>query len=205
MNHPSESEQADAIAPLSRVARREHQLKKRRRDEKFWWSMFVNSAVCVAIVIVLHTFVFQFSVVDGQSMQPTLHDGQWLLIDKMSYHFVSPVRGDLLIVHEPNPLTEDTKLLVKRLVAIAGDQVEVRDGKLYLNGQLTQERYTDTIIEDGDYGPYTVPAGMYFVMGDNRHVQASLDSRVFGAINRAAIVGRATYIIWPINQMTHLH
>ncbi|WP_223275812.1 signal peptidase I [Paenibacillus elgii] len=160
-----------------------------------WMKWF---AFAVALVVLMHQFVFHLSTVKGESMQPTLEEGEWLFINKtMRYAGTPPKRGDVVVIQEPPGSESMHPFLVKRVVAVAGDEVHIRGGKLYVNGNEAQEAYTDSNIEDGRFEPYTVAEGHLFVMGDNRHRYASYDSRTFGAIPVTRVVGRAEWIVWP--------
>lgn len=135
------------------------------------------------------------SVVKGTSMRPTLYNGDRLLINKFTFLLSTPHRGEVITFRDPS---NEKRFLVKRVVGIPGDKIEIIDGVLYLNGRRTQERYTDTQIEDGDFGPAIVRPGTVFVMGDNRHRFASRDSRYenVGLVPVALIDGKVEAILW---------
>lgn len=166
------------------------------RKEVWDWTKALLAAI--VIVAALQTFVFQLSTVKMHSMEPTLYEKEWLFVNKISYRFGHPSRGDVVILKDPSATAGRKKFLVKRIVGIPGDKLEIRNKQLYLNGKLQIEPYTDTDVEDGDYGPVTVGAGHYFVMGDNRHAGASKDSRSFQEVPENTIKGRAEAIIWPV-------
>ncbi|MFC3790302.1 signal peptidase I [Paenibacillus sp. GCM10012307] len=162
---------------------------------------FKTLLLAVIIVMLLHYFVFNLSTVKGHSMQPTLEEKEWLFVNKAVYLFGSPERGNIVIVEDPEHELKSNEYLVKRVIGIPGDQIEIRNKRLYLNGERLVEPYTDLAIEDEDYGPYTVEPGAYFIMGDNRHAGASRDSRSFGTVSGNNIKGRADFILWPPTQM----
>jgi signal peptidase I len=162
------------------------------------WDWSIALIVAIVVVLLLRAFVFQLSTVRMHSMEPTLYENEWLFVNKISYEFGHPGRGDVVILRDPSDGPDRKEFLVKRIVGLPGDRLEVRAGQLYLNGELTIEPYTDTKIEDGDYGPMQVSTGHYFVMGDNRHQGASKDSRAFKEVPEDMIKGRAEFIIWPI-------
>ena len=155
-------------------------------------------AIAALFVLLLHTFVFNLSTVDGRSMEPTLADKMWLFVDKYAYRFGPPERGDVVIFRDPSDDADKKEFLVKRIIGVPGDTIEIRSGQLYRNGELVVEPYTDTKIEDSDFGPLKVEEGRFFVMGDNRRTRASKDSRSFGSVPRGLIQGRADFILWPI-------
>lgn len=161
-------------------------------------------SIAVTIVLLLHYFVFNLSTVEGQSMEPTLTDKEWLFISKFAYIIGRPALGDIVILQDPTDIAGRKELLVKRIVGMPGDTIEIRDSKLYRNGELAIEPYTDSKIEDMDYGPVVVANGSYFVMGDNRHARASRDSRTFGVVPLEKIKGRADFILWPIDKISSL-
>ncbi|MFX3631309.1 MAG: signal peptidase I [Candidatus Pristimantibacillus sp.] len=166
-----------------------------------WAKIIVGS---LAIVMVLHLFVFNLSTVEGHSMEPTLKEKEWIFVNKLAYHIGKPKAGDVIILKDPNFIGDDEEFLVKRVVGVPGDQIEIYNKQLYRNGELVEESYVDVEIEDLDYMPITVEKGSYFVMGDNRHARASRDSRVFGTIPDSFIQGRADFIIWPYKQFKAL-
>ncbi|REE90533.1 signal peptidase I [Paenibacillus taihuensis] len=167
-------------------------------------SWLLTLAIAVLIVFGMHLFVFNLSTVKGQSMEPTLYESEWLFVNKLALLIGPPKIGDVVILKDPAEAEGRKEYLVKRIVGLPGDTIEIRQGQLYRNGKLVVEPYTDTEIEDLDYGPDTISADHYFVMGDNRHAKASRDSRSFHAVPRSSILGRADFIIWPIANLEHL-
>jgi signal peptidase I len=165
------------------------------------WGWMKATVIALCAVVLIHEFGFNFSTVRGQSMQPTLQEGEWLFVDKAAMWLHPPRSGDIVILREPEQVRAgDHPYLVKRVVAVAGDEVEIRGAKLYVNGALRQEPYVDSAVEDGDYGPTVVGERQVFVMGDNRHRFASEDSRSFGAVPLRLIEGRADAILWPLER-----
>lgn len=168
------------------------------------WEWMKSLVIALCVVVLIHQYVFHLSTVKGSSMQPTLEEGEWLFINKIVRYFGSPERGDIIVVKDPESDNSDHPYLVKRVVAVAGDEVHIRQGKLYINGEAVKESYTDSLIEDGRIEPYKVKPGEVFIMGDNRHRYASLDSRSFGAVPLSKVEGRAEWILWPVNRMRPL-
>ena len=158
----------------------------------------------VVIVWVLNQFVFHLSRVEGHSMDPTLADGEWLFVNKLVYLLRRPQAGDIVILE--NPLGGREKYLVKRIIGVPGDKIEIMGGKLYRNGEPVDEPYTDSMIEDGDWGPGVVPEGTFFVMGDNRRRGESNDSRnpYIGWVPHSSIKGKADYILWPFGKIGNI-
>lgn len=207
---PRKRSHAHAINPSSKQKpRKESKSGKLDRNKPPWvselWDWSRTLIIAVILVLLLHYFVFNLSTVKGQSMEPTLYEKEWLFINKYSYMFGgSPQRSDVVILKDPSEGVGKKEYLVKRIVGIPGDTIEIRQGQLYRNGELVVEPYTDTEIEDLDYGPIKLEGDRYFVMGDNRHARASKDSRIFGPVSLDMIRGRADYILWPIIKLNTL-
>ncbi|MFD1428133.1 signal peptidase I [Kroppenstedtia sanguinis] len=157
------------------------------------WLRTVLLAVSAALVI--NQFGLALSVVNGTSMMPTLEDGDRLLINKLHFMFSQPQRNDVVTFKDPS---RKGKYLVKRVVGVPGDRIEIKGGDLYRNGKKVHEPYIDTDIEDGDFGPVTVKKGSLFVMGDNRHRYASRDSRYpgVGQVSEELLEGKVEWILW---------
>lgn len=163
----------------------------------------IAAAFVFVLVFAVNQLGFAFSVVNGTSMEPTLQDGDRLFINKFYFLVNTPHRKDVVTFEDPQ---QEGRYLVKRVVGIPGDTVEVRDGTLYVNGKEVTEQYIDTSIEDGNFGPVKVKPGTVFVMGDNRHKYASRDSRYesVGLVPFDLLEGKVEFIIWRPSLMTHL-
>ena len=131
-------------------------------------------------------------------MFATLDNNDYLIADKIDYRLHSPQRGDIIILRPP---TDNSKDFIKRVIALPGERLLIRDGIVYINGHRLEEPYLPeawTLFNNwGDPNGTVIPPNQYFVMGDNRN--RSQDSRVFGPIGRDRIDGRAWFRIWPIN------
>ena len=155
------------------------------------WSIALVAAVIIAMLI--QTYIYAQSEVHNVSMQNTLVAGQRLIEDKWTYRFHMPRHGDIVIINEP----ESEVRLVKRVIALPGDHLDVREGFVYLNGEQVKEPYSKGLTNTGRYSlPITIAQGQLFVMGDNR--ENSYDSREFGPIAITSIEGRAVFRIWPL-------
>lgn len=194
----STSEREAVGGAIERTDNEPRQARAGRLTELADWAKTLAAAF--AIVLLVNAFLFNLSTVEGHSMEPTLETREWLLVNKIGYRLGAPERGDVVIVRDPTEGLDRKQYLVKRIVGLPGDTIEVRAGKLYVNGALADEPYTDVEIQDPAYGPLTVGSGSYFLMGDNRRYGASKDSRAFGPVSAAAIQGEAAYIIWPIDK-----
>jgi len=142
------------------------------------------------IFFVIQTLVRNFRVV-GTSMEPNLYNGQYLIIDKVSYRFSEPQVGDVVVFEPPNRPGED---YVKRIIGLPGQLVEIRDGQVFIDNKPLEEPY---MVRRGSYSmePRRVGPDEYFVLGDNR--DSSSDSHMWGMLPRANIVGRAWISYWP--------
>jgi signal peptidase I len=140
----------------------------------------------VAAVLLLRAEVVAAVEIGSDSMAPTLRRGDTAMLDKITLRVREPRREDVVAFRSP----QDGKLTVKRVVGVAGDTIELRDAVLYVNGAAVDEPGIDVAADDGTwYGPVTVPTDAVFLMGDNR--ANSIDSRAFGAVPVADVVGRA--------------
>ncbi len=152
----------------------------------------VGALLCVLLAVLLRAYVAEPFAIPSESMEPTLRPGDHVLVEKLSYRFGAPERGDLVVFRTP----EDA-LAVKRIVALAGDRVAIEDGVLAVNGRLQKEAYVDHRQVDSVYfGPVVVPRGDVFVLGDNR--ADSHDSRDYGAVPRRSLIGRVLVRLWPV-------
>lgn len=148
-------------------------------------------AIALVLTLVIRHFVVESFVVRGSSMEPTLHDGQRLLVSKFVYWFRPPHRGDIIIFRSPVNRRDD---LVKRVVGLPGERIEIVRGRVLVNGQALDEPYLQR-RDRSNMPPLEVQPGHYFVLGDNR--PNSEDSRFFGVIDRGAIKGEAVLVWWP--------
>jgi signal peptidase I len=159
---------------------------------------FVEFLVILAVAFVLvfgfvRPFVLEAFRIPSESMVPTLEVGDRVFVNKFIYRFTEPEKGDVVVFESVNGGEED---LIKRIVGVAGDEVEVRNGTLLVNGEDREEPYLNRSLPfNGSYGPSVVPEGHVFVMGDNR--ANSADSRVFGPLPIENIEGEAFVRFWP--------
>lgn len=179
--------------------------KARRRSngarQTIEWVVLVIGALLIALLI--KTFLFQAFYIPSASMDPTLKVHDRVLVNKLSYHLHSVHRGDIIVFSAPpEERTPQIKDLVKRVIGLPGDTIEARDGQIYINDRLLKEPYLPKGTRSDDLPRQVVPAGSYFMMGDNRG--ASSDSRVFGPIKRSTIIGRAFVKMWPLSRLGFL-
>ena len=163
-------------------------------QEKVNWGRFAFDIIeTLFLAVVLFVGINAVSArvrVDGFSMRPTLEDGEFVLVNKMSYRFGEFSRGDIIVFHFPVNPAED---LVKRVIGLPGDHVLVQNNQVFVNGQLLNEPY---IAQSPLYsGEWTIADGNLFVLGDNRN--NSNDSKDWGLLPQEKVVGKAILIYWP--------
>ena len=152
------------------------------------------------IALLINVFVGQATRVEGQSMEPNLHSEQRLVVEKLSYRFHGPQRFDIVVLKMPN---QGEELLIKRVIGLPGETVEIRDGQVYVDGNLLAEPFTDQSTHPGRNSKITVPPLHIYVMGDNR--DRSNDSRSFGPVPIDNLIGRAWLSYWPVEQIGFVH
>jgi signal peptidase I len=220
-----------------------HEGKRGADVVRFFKELPVLIAVALVIALLLKAFVAQAFYIEQQSMEPTLHPGERVLVSKFSYRFGQPKRGDIVIFSDPRHPCELNKTLpechpsvarrvldwfaevfglptgskedlVKRIVGLPNETIAVNHGKLYvcerpgcrplsddgvpIDGHVVNFPHNSTTgpqPDRSDVNAYRIPAGEYYVMGDNR--EASADSRAFGSVPRKEFVGRVFVLIWP--------
>jgi signal peptidase I len=150
----------------------------------------IETVLLTAIIFLLVNTATGRYRIEGNSMEPNLHNDEYVLIDKISYLLHPPERGDIIVFTPPN----NDRDYIKRVIGLPGDTVEVRGGQVYVNGVPLDEPYLAQATNQS-MDPLEVPPDRYFVMGDNRN--NSSDSRSFGPITAQVIVGRALFVYWP--------
>ena len=146
----------------------------------------------LALLVLARAFALEPFAVSSSSMAPTVLDGEHVIVNKLAYRIGRPRAGDLIVFRAP--ATEE--IMLKRVVAVGGQRVGIEDGRLRVDGRAPPEPYVDHRRVDSVYfGPVRVPRGAVFVLGDER--ADSLDSRDFGPVPLAAIIGRAEVRVWP--------
>jgi len=173
-----------------------------RKLVEFLWDVIEVVVFAIAIFLFIYLLVFQPHKIKGDSMQPNFPNGEYLLTDKVKYRFNEPQRGDVVVFEAPGTNGEE---YIKRIIGLPGETVSLRDGFVYVNDKLLNEKYLDPSLRtpSGNFltegKTVSVPEGKYIVMGDNRG--ASSDSRAWGFITTEEITGRAWFIYWPVSQM----
>jgi len=186
--------------------------------EIFEWIAYFASAAIIASL--LQSQLFALTTVHQSSMQNTLFEGHMLIMNKVSYYFTEPKKGDIIVflngentegfINKYQIFIKDVQLrfrnsyrmnrLIKRVIAVPGDTIDIRDGNVYINGEVIEEPYIKGVtMPMSDNYPLSLKDGEYFVMGDNR--ENSSDSRSFGPIKRENIEGRAMFRVFPFTKI----
>lgn len=183
----------------------ENQEDNNRRDrhgilkEVLDWVVFF--VILIGLTFLINTYVGQRTYISGPSMQPTLHDGDNLIVDKISYRFTDPKRYDIIVF--PYRYQDDI-FYIKRIIGLPGETVQIINGYVYINGELREDEvYGAEVMEDAGIAsePITLGEDEYFVLGDNRnHSSDSRDPNV-GVLHRDELIGRAWVRIWPLDQI----
>ena len=167
------------------------------KKEILSWVFYIAFVLVLTWVII--TFVGQRTRVDGRSMMNTLHDGDNLIVEKLSYRFSDPKRFDIIVF----PPTGKKEYYIKRIIGLPGETVQIdENGNIYINGELLEENNrAETIQNPGRAAkPITLGDDEYFVMGDNRNNSKDSRSEEVGNVKRSQIIGRAWLRIWPLNK-----
>ncbi len=170
----------------------------------FIWETAKVIIIALVIVIPIRYFVFQPFFVKGQSMDPSFENGDYLIVDEISYLFLSPKRGEVIVFKYPrNP----SQRYIKRIIGLPGETIEVKNGKIVVSDKegsriLDESGYLSLGLQT--YGALQIALGKdeYFVLGDNR--SASSDSRSWGALRKENIVGRVFVRAWPVTALAKI-
>ncbi|SNX53660.1 signal peptidase I [Thermoanaerobacterium sp. RBIITD] len=196
--------------------------KKSFKRETFEW--ILTLFIALAVSILLKSTAFAMVQVKGSSMENTLLNGQKLFEIRLIYNFTEPKRGDIIIFNKKEKSNgivsniilelketynniigfQDDNILIKRVIGVQGDKIDIKDGYVYVNGVKQNEHYVKGRTYPNDLTfPLVVPKGKVFVMGDNREV--SLDSRIIGFIDYKQIEGKVLYRIWPLDKIGSIY
>ncbi|HUU49666.1 MAG TPA: signal peptidase I [Nitrospinota bacterium] len=163
--------------------------------KKTWVRELIESIIIALILaLIIRTFVIQAFKIPSGSMLPTLQIGDHILVSKFIYRFKDPQRGDIIVFKFPGDEKRD---FIKRLIGLPNEEVEVKNNQVFINNKPLHEPYAiyeEDLLSKKNYGPYHLPDGHLFVMGDNR--DNSLDSRAWGFLDKNKIKGKAWRIYW---------
>ena len=192
---------------MSRISNRVSNNNSRQQAESSWVGELGRTiALSIILALGIRTFVAEARWIPSESMVPTLQVNDKLIVDKLSYDFTSPKRGDIVVFSPTDNITRENPTLkdafIKRIIGLPGDKVEVKGEHVYVNDRPLKESY----IEDAphyNFGPVTVAPDSYLVLGDNRN--NSYDSHFWGFVPRSHIIGRAIVRFWPPNRIGELN
>jgi signal peptidase I len=199
---------------MTRLQDQESKKQPLQDAENHWVEAIKTIALSGILAFGIRSFVAEARYIPSESMLPTLQINDRLIIDKISYDFRDPARGDIAVFSPPEVLQQQNYQypFIKRVIGLPGDKVEVKEGRVYVNDQLLREKYID---EKPNYNfsteefntrlqikGGTVPPNQYLVLGDNRN--DSYDSHYWGYVPRSKIIGRAVIRFWPPNRVGEL-
>lgn len=204
-DEPTESDLSDTLNNPSA----EPSPKKRAK----FLELVETIVVAVLLAIFIRATVAEARFIPSGSMIPSLEIGDRLVVEKISYYFSDPQRGDIVVFYPPNPQAEELSTggrfmrwlgftreaaYIKRVIGMPGDTLSVQDGWVYINGERLEESYTEFPALD-ETPPTVVPDKHYFMMGDNRN--NSKDSRSWGSMPRENVIGKASFRFWPVSRL----
>ena len=166
------------------------QLKSKRSGFLSFLLDILETLVLSVVLFVSINIISARIRVDGASMEPTLFSGEYVVVSRLSYRLGSPHRGDIIVFHFPRDPKEE---YIKRVIGLPGDEVEVRNDTVYINGQPLDESYLK--VKTNYIGSWIIPEGQLFVLGDNRN--NSSDSHDWGTVPMDYVVGKAVLVYWP--------
>jgi len=160
----------------------------------------ISILIAVALALFIRYFIVELYLVEGPSMRPTLVNSERLVVNKFIYYFKTPERGEILVFKYPRDPSRD---FIKRVVGVAGDTIEVRQGQVFRNGELLDEPYILEMTR-GNFPASKVPEGHLFAMGDNRNNSEDSRSRAVGFVPVNMVKGKAILVFWPPSQFKTL-
>ncbi|MGE5550724.1 MAG: signal peptidase I [Bacteroidota bacterium] len=185
---------------------RQSSTPKAKPKKSFLRDMLEVIIPAVLIFLVVRTFFFESRWVPSPSMVPTIEERDRFLENKLVYRFRTPRRGEIVVFHPPaaalvGSVRKDD--FVKRVIGLPGETIDIRDGRVYINGKLLPEPYVpEDEMDYLDFGPFSVPEGHLFMLGDNR--RQSRDSRYWGYLPLKNVDGKAMWRFWPLNRISIL-
>ncbi|MEC4803769.1 MAG: signal peptidase I [Jaaginema sp. PMC 1080.18] len=168
-------------------------------------------ALSLVLALGIRSFIAEARYIPSESMLPTLEINDRLIIEKVSYHFKTPKRGEIIVFTPPNTAKQCTPqrfaiddntpikdAYIKRVIGLPGEEIRIENGVVFVNNQALSENYINN-EPDYNFGPVVVPESEYLVLGDNR--MASCDSHIWGSVPQENIIGRAVVRFWPLNRL----
>ncbi len=177
--------------------------RNKKAREIVSWIVHIGAAVLAGLFII--TFIGQRTVVYGNSMQPTFQPGNQVIVEKITPRFGKLKTGDIVTIYMPEVMEAGKDMLIKRVIATEGQTMEIKNGKVYVNGNELEEEYINgdrTMAIEREYGSLQVPAGYVYIMGDNRIPGESKDSRMIGPVSMDRIRGKVLVRFYPFENIT---
>ena len=178
-------------------------VENKKTSGQSFWDILRFAVLALAIVIPIRLFVAQPFIVSGSSMYPTFHNGEYLIIDELSYRLGEPKRNDVVVFRYPK---DTKKFFIKRIIGLPNETLEMKEGAVTIYNEEHKDgfRLAEPFVKNTSKSDArtTLKGDEYFVMGDNRN--ASSDSRYWGAVERHLLVGRALLRLWPIQGLSFL-
>lgn len=171
-------------------------IPEKQKNSSFFREITESIVIAVLLAVVIRLFILEPFYIPSGSMEPTLQEGDRIIVSKLNYHFQDPARGDVVVFKYP---LNQKRNFVKRLIATGGETVALKSSRLYIDGQAVSEDYLPAGLRFGDFGPREVPQDSYLMLGDNRN--NSEDSRVWGFLPRDLMIGKAVLIYWPLDRI----
>lgn len=166
----------------------------------------IRDIVIALVIVIAITLVIKPTIVKESSMQPTLYENNYLLVNKQAYNFGDEKRGDIIVFKSDLKNEKgDNKLLIKRIIGLPGDKITITGGKVILNGTELKEDYTLEGETPGEITDFKVPDGQLFVMGDNRRVSVDSRSEEVGCVDEDRVLGKAFVRLYPFNEIGGLY
>jgi len=191
INQEQPKENAEAPIQIKEV-------KTKKSGAALFFSYLKVILLALVIALLLRTYVFEVTKVEGDSMLPDLRDGNSLITSKINYHIGEPQRGDIIIVEAPDRYNE---FYVKRIIGLPNERITIKDGKVYINSSLLSETYLAEGTETNGSVDMLIESNAYFVMGDNRDASHDSRSSAVGTIGRNNIKGEAIFRIYPLSEI----
>lgn len=156
------------------------------------WPIILGCVVAYAIM----RWIVSFALVPTESMAPNIPNPCYIVVDHLATEFHKPYEGEVVLFHYPDNTKE---IFVKRIIGLPGDTVQIKQGKVYVNGKQLPESYLPGgLVTEGTWPTYHVPANSYFMLGDNRNVSADSRYWIHKYVPLSYIIGRADYVVWPL-------
>jgi signal peptidase I len=189
---------ADSPEPLydTKARRGESEIQPGIKPHRSLIRDVVEILLLIVTIYTLVNLATARAVVEGQSMEPNFHTGQFVIVNRFAYYFATPQRGDVIVLHAPRDPSQD---YIKRVMGLPGETIKIKEGRVYANGIELEEPYIAHFCTANCDGEWTLKSNEYFVLGDNR--SNSYDGHSFGPIPSKLIVGQAWVRYWPIQDI----